>query len=164
MIPTFRRVMVVGCVVALMGALGCDRNDEPGNASRTSAVAAGAGAEGPPRVDLLMAARLALENRGVRTSGGIKLVEGGIEFTYETSQADGYDDELLQVWATVFGVLGEQAQEFVAIVNTVGGKPAAVVVAEVAAIEALAAGRIDSRAFFAGLHIHAFGDGDGLGL
>lgn len=149
--PQTRAWRAMAVALATSGLLGLACLDEENGAT-------GSGASGQPaQIDPLVRARVALEQRGVRSSGGLERRGDDLALRYETSTADDFDDQLLLVWGTAFGTLAPYAGRTVSIINTVAGRPTVQVQAEVKAIEAFVAGRLDTPAFFASLRLQALG-------
>ncbi|MCO4761812.1 MAG: hypothetical protein KC502_09925 [Myxococcales bacterium] len=137
------------CVLVSLSLMGCgDKDAKTGNGVKELNASAGTTTTSP-----LVRAMQTLRERGIDTRGGVRNVEGDLRFSYETSNATKYDDELLVVWATTFGALGRLAKRKVTIVNTVGGKPVAEVSASSHDIRGMLDGAISTRQFMQRLTI-----------
>ena len=88
---------------------------------------------------------------------------GDLSITYEASNADQYDDQIVVEWATIFGALGFFAEDSVTIINTAGGVPMASIRARTEDIDLLLSAEIEVEQFLQKLEIKALDAAPGQG-
>jgi hypothetical protein len=96
---------------------------------------------------LMQEAKALLTREGVNAES-LESKGWDISIVYETSNADEYDDQLLVVWATIFGTLWRYTDETVTIVNTIDDERRMVIKADREDIRLFAAGVLKSDEFF----------------